>query len=284
MNVPETRSRTVGFSPRRIALIAHHTLREAARQHLFHALLILAFGLVLGAQWLRDFHFGAPELVFLADCGFGALSVLGAVLAVTATAQLFFSEIDSRAALAVLAKPVGRTEFILGKFLGAALLLLVFCTLLTAVLIGVLWSRETVLMSEFPEAFANGRRVSYASVVLAGAMQWMKLSVLSAFTLLVASFARTPLFTMFAGFCILVIGHLQHLMHDGLARGASLPGRVIGGFVMSVFPDFRVFALADAIEADAPALADVWRVTGYALGYAVVVCLLAGYSFRRRDV
>ena len=114
--------KTVPFSPVRMLLIAQNTLREAARQKLFHFLLFLAFALVLGARWLRDFNFGAPELKFLADCGFGAMAFFGAALTVTATAQLFFSEIENRTALTLLAKPVWRAEFVLGKLLGLAAL------------------------------------------------------------------------------------------------------------------------------------------------------------------
>lgn len=84
---------SVPFSPARVLLIAQNTLREAARQKLFHVLVLLAFGLVLGARWLRDFNFGAPELKFIADCGFGAMTFFGSALTIAATAQLFFSEL-----------------------------------------------------------------------------------------------------------------------------------------------------------------------------------------------
>src|SRR4051812_14972959 len=128
----------VAFSPRRVVLIAHNTLREAVRHKLLNFLLLLALALVLGARWFRDFNFGAPELKFLADCGFGAIAFFGAALVIAATAQLFFGEIESRTALTLLAKPVWRAEFVLGKFLGVAALAAIFCGLLTIVLAAVL--------------------------------------------------------------------------------------------------------------------------------------------------
>src|SRR3954467_14908376 len=75
---------TVPFSISRTLLIAQNTLLEAARQKLFNFLLVLALGLVIGARWFRDFNFGAPELKFLADCGFGAMSFFGAALTIAA--------------------------------------------------------------------------------------------------------------------------------------------------------------------------------------------------------
>jgi ABC-type transport system involved in multi-copper enzyme maturation permease subunit len=275
----------VPFSFRRALLIARNTWLEATRQRLFNFLLFLALALVVGARWLRDFNFGAPELKFLADCGLGAMAFFGAALIIAATAQLFFSEIENRTALTLLAKPVWRAEFVVGKFLGVALLAAVFCALLTALLAAVLWWREGELMREFPDNFAHGRVVSYSLVALAGLMQWLKLAVLAAFTLLVASFAQTQLFTVITGFFILVICHLQYLAQDSYARGGSLLGRIVTGGIAAMFPNFQLFTLADALDAaEAPAGAQVVRVGIYGLGYMVAVCGLAVFSFRKREI
>jgi hypothetical protein len=276
---------SVPFSCSRTLLIAQNTLLEAARQKLLNFLLFLALALVVGARWFRDFNFGAPELKFLADCGFGAMTFFGAALTIAATAQLFFSEIENRTALTLLAKPVWRTEFILGKFLGVAALVAVFCASLTALLAAVLWWREGELMREFPDNFAQGRTVSYTMVALAGALQWLKLAVLAAFALLVASFAQTQLFTVVTGFFILVICHLQYLAQDAYTRGGALLGRVMSGAIASVFPNFQLFALADSLNAaDAPPWSDVARIGVYALGYIAAASALAVFSFRKREI
>jgi ABC-2 type transport system permease protein len=284
MSPTATRENAVDFSPRRVALIAHNTLREATRQKLFHVLVLLAFALVVGARWFREFNFGAPELKFLADCGFGAMSFFGAALAITSTAQLFFSEIETRTVLTLLAKPVWRMEFVLGKFLGVVVLLLVFCALLTLLLLGVLWSRETVLMQEFPEVFGEVRKVNYAAVAIAGCLQWLKLAVLAALTLFVASFAQSQLFTVFVGFALLAVCHLQHFAQDAYARGASVFGRLLGGALAAVLPGFQIFTLADTVGTEGPLAGEVMRVALYGLGYAFVVSLLAVFSFRRREL
>ena len=81
----------VHFSLRRLLYIALNTLREAARQKALHFLFLLGGVMIAGAHTLRDLHFGSPELKFLADLGFGVIGIFGAVLAIVATAQLFFS-------------------------------------------------------------------------------------------------------------------------------------------------------------------------------------------------
>lgn len=276
---------TIPFSLRRTWLIAENTLREAVRQRLVSVLVFLALGLVLGARWFRDFNFGAPELKFLADCGFGAMAFFGSALTIAATAQLFFSEIENRTALTLLAKPVWRAEFIFGKFLGIAALAGIFCGLLTALLMLVLWTRERQLLAEVPDLAANGPLVSYAMVALAGTLQWLKLAVLAAFALLVASFAQTQLFTVIAGFFILVICHLQYLAQDAYARAGSWLARAVGAVLTGVFPNFQVFGLVESLNAaDSPPAFELTRVLLYGLGYIAVACGLAVFSFRHREI
>lgn len=275
----------VRFSLGRTSLIARNTLREASRQRLFQFLLLLALALVLGARWLRDFNFGAPELKFLADCGFGAMAFLGSALTIAATAQLFFSEIENRTALTLLAKPVWRAEFILGKLLGVAALAAVFCALLTALLSFVLAWREAELAALAPEAVTTGGGVSHAMVALGGLMQWLRLLVLAAFTLLVASFAQSQLFSVVTGFLVLVVCHLQHLAQESYARAGSAAGMLLSALISAVFPNFQVFLLADSLSAaDLPSVGDVIRVVLYGAGYAAVAALLAILSFRRREI
>ena len=277
--------KSVPFSPVRVFLIAQNTLREAARQKLLLFFGLLAVALVLGARWFREFDFGAAELKFLADCGFGAMAFFGAVLVIAATAQLFFGELENRTVQTLLAKPVWRAEFIFGKFAGVAALAGIFCLLQTVLLAAVLWTREAELIRAFPDAFASGPTVHYANLVIAGTLQWLKLAVLGSLVLLVASFAQTQLFSVGAGFFILVIGHLQSLAHDAYAGGAWSIGRLAGIFLVSMFPNFQVFTLADSIAAaDAPSWTSVARVVAYGFGYVVVSCGLAVFSFCRREI
>ena len=52
-------------------------------------------------------------------------------------------------------------------------------------------------MQQYPEAFADGGLISYAGIILFGLLQWLKLTIIAAITLLVSSYARTNLFTVF---------------------------------------------------------------------------------------
>ena len=272
-----------GFSPRRVFYIALHTGREAVRQSVFTILLLLALALVLGAHSLRDFHFGSPELKFIADLGTGAMALFGTVLSVAATAQLFFAEFERGTILTLLAKPIGRAEVMVGKFLGMAMITAAFCGLLTAVLAAVLWARESSLLREYPESFADGGLVNYAHLVAEALVQWLKLAVTAALTLLIASFAQSQLFTVVTGFAVFLICHVQTLARDLGAHSGNSPTGIVAAWVGLVVPNFQLFTLEGTTGREIP-WAELARLTTYAFGYVTAACGLAVVSFRRREI
>jgi ABC-type transport system involved in multi-copper enzyme maturation permease subunit len=275
----------VPFSFSRLGLIAQHAVREAVRQKVFGILLLLALTLVAGAQALRDFNFGAPELKFIADLGFGVIGLAGAVLTVTATAQLFFSELEHRTVQTLLARPVWRTEFVLGKYLGSAAVTAAFCAVLTLLLAVMLRSREAALLREFPESFPAESAVNFAWLGAMGLLVWLKLAVLGALTLLVASYARSQIFAVTTGFLIWVIGHLQYLVQESAARADSPLRRTLGAVLGRVLPNFQLFGEAGlAGAAGGVAWEYVGQVALYAAAYVAAACALAVFSFNRREL
>ena len=126
---------------RRTHWIARITFLEAVRQRLFSFLLLLGAALAVSSVAFRFLNFGHGELKFVADFGFGILFLFGSLLAVVMTAQLLYAELDNRTALTLLAKPVSRSEFLLGKFFGVWAVLGVFIVLLCSILAGVLLTR-----------------------------------------------------------------------------------------------------------------------------------------------
>ena len=280
-----SQSCTVPFSFNRLSIVAGNTFLEAVRQKLFNFLLLLAVTLVASAQLFREFNFGSSELKFIADFGFGAMVFFGSTLTIAATAQLFFSEIENRTALTLLAKPIWRTEFIFGKLLGVFAVVGVFCALTTGLLLALIYHRETALMTAHPEAFEAGRLIHYGDLFLMGVLQWLKFGVLAAITLLVASFSNTNLYTVIMGFFMLVICHLQYLARDAYSHVTALPLRLLVQGLGYVFPNFQVFNLADQIGIGQGIDSLVFvRVSGYALIYIAVFGGLAVYSFSQREI
>ncbi|MFP4166455.1 MAG: ABC transporter permease [Opitutales bacterium] len=271
----------------RIRLIAGNTFLEAVRQKFFNAILLISVGLVASSRFFQQFDFGAGELKFITDFGFGALFFFGSILAITTTAQLFFSEIENRTALTLLAKPIHKLEFLTGKFLGIFVLLLAFTLLITLVLAGILYWRESALMERMGEALEGGRVIRYGDIFLFGLLQWIKFGILCAITLFIASFSYTNLYTIMVGFIMLIICQLQYIARDaygGMEAGAV---RWLVAALALVFPNFQLFNIGDQLVFNVsepfPAATAV-RLVLYGLIYMAVFLLLAHFNFRKREM
>lgn len=275
----------IDFSPARVVAIAGNTLREAVRQRVFIFLVLIALALIAGSRSLGEFNFGSSELKFIADFGLGAITFFGSILAIVTAAQLFFSEIENRTALTLLAKPVLRAEFVLGKFLGVLAVLTAFVAVLTVSLAGVLWWREGQLRALDPDAFARGGIVSYAGLFAHAGLQWLKFGVLAALTMLIATFSNTNLFTVVVAFLALLICHLQYLAHDAWQRLGAGPARVAAIAVSWLFPNFQVFNLGEQITAGAALSAAAWwTIASYGALYLAAYLLGAVLCFRTREI
>jgi ABC-type transport system involved in multi-copper enzyme maturation permease subunit len=271
------------LSIRRAAWIAENTLREAVRQQLFVLLMFLAAALGGGAMFFQYRSFGMPEPGFLLDAGFGMLTFFGSILAIAATVQSLFGEIERRTVLTVLAKPVWRAEFVLGKLGGVMLLLFIFCAFATGFLASLLLWRQAA--TAFSGAFENGCPVSFSTVIAGGMIQWLRLSVLAAVTLLAASFARASLFALVSGFLALVICNLQNLACQSYRLADSLWIRGAARLAGGILPDFGIYNVVDRVTAGAPLSAGyLGGITLYSIAYISVFGCLAVYCFRHREL
>lgn len=274
----------VRFSPGRIGVIARNTFLEAVRQKLFNFLVLIAVGMTASSLFLREFNFGASELKFIADFGFGAIVFFGSILAVVATAQLFFAEIENRTALTLLAKPLLRSEFIFGKFVGVAAVLGVFTLLMTVLLAGLLFWRESAILEELAETDAV-RAVVYSEIFLFGLLQWLKFCILCTITMVVASFSNTNLYSVIVSFFILIICHLQYLAVEAWQNIDFLPARLLVRVLALIFPNFQLFNVGDLVALGERIPYEVFgRISVVAVVYVLVFSALAIYSFKQREI
>lgn len=270
----------------RIALIAANTFLEAVRQKFVGFLLILALGLIASSNFFRQFNFEGGELKFIADFGFGAIILFGSIVAIVAAAQLFFSEIENRTALTMLAKPVYRSEFVVGKLFGVALMLLAFTVLMSFLLALMLWLREGDLVNRFPAEFPDGRVVNYDGIAAFALLQWLRFCILSAITVFIASFSNTNLYSVVVAFFITLICQLQYIAADYWGGIANPVARWSVYCLSLIFPNLQLFNVGDVLVAGDSGLpiATVAAIGGYAVIYISAFIGLAVFSFRTREI
>lgn len=271
----------------RILWIARVTFLEALRQRFLAFLLLLAAAFTLGSLPLRTIDFGHGELKFLADLGFGALLLFGTVVAVVLPAQLLYGEIDNRTALTLLAKPLGRGEFLVGKFLGTWAVLGVFAVTLTALVGGILLLREPVVAERAASLQVEIPAVDVAGLCQHALLQWLRLGIVAAIALLIGSLAQTFLYTVVVGSMAVLAGQLVWIAQDTLAKpeGAAL-SRAGLWLATRVFPNLQAYNIGEPLVLQAATVpaGTVPLLMLTALTYLTVILLLACAAFRRREI
>jgi ABC-2 type transport system permease protein len=272
-------------SIRRVALIAHNTIREAARQRLLPFSALIAMALVVGARWLRVFDFGGSELKYISDFGFGAMAFFGTALTIAVSGQLLHNEFEHRTVLTLLAKPVHRWEFVLGKWMGLAAIAAGFCAIIAMALGLTLRWAEWSLISPGSEGDRARETINYGGLLVATYGQWLKLTVLAGFMVFIASFSRTQLFTTGIGFVIFVAAQLQFITRHAAQHTSAGFGQSLAQCLTLVVPDFQAFDLGEgATSATTIDSMKLVMLTCYGGGYALSAVSLAAFMFCRRDL
>src|ERR1043165_5500884 len=108
----------------RILTIARNAFREAVRDRVLYNLVLFVLLITGSAVFLGELTAG-QEARTTVNLGLGAMLVFGAFISIFVGVSLVSKEIEKRTVYAIFAKPVSRAEFVVGKYLGLCLTLLV---------------------------------------------------------------------------------------------------------------------------------------------------------------
>ena len=118
--------------------IAFATAKETIRQPAFFVMAIIAAALLMGTVVLPYFTFG-EDIKMYKDIGLTTISFFCMLLALLTASSTVAEEIEGKTAITLLSKPINRRQFIIGKFLGIELGVLVLYVLLGAVFAAGVW-------------------------------------------------------------------------------------------------------------------------------------------------
>jgi hypothetical protein len=287
------------FSFSRINAIAMNTVTELTRLKVFYVLLIFGVVLIGSSIFMAQFSF-QQEFQILKDVSLGAISIFTSLLAIIATARLLPQDMEDRILYTILAKPVPRFEYVLGKIAGVLLLLAVSTLVMGAAFLVVLFFREQAVLHATarqmsaapPDQVADAVRVVRSSAfnvnIFPGiVIIYLKACLLAALTLFVSTFATSNIFTIVVMAVIYFIGHLQatareYWLHE---HSSGLIARVFFAVVTLVFPDLQAFNLVDDIVAGtAISLALFTKTAVLGVFYTTIYTLLATFVFYGKEL
>lgn len=252
---------------RRVAVIALNTFRENLRDKILYNLLFFALLLMGGSVLLADLTIMEHRRI-VTDMGLATMNLAGVVIAVFVGIGLVGKEIERRTVYTILARPISRTQFVLGKYLGLVLTLLVNVTFMLAVFLVTLWAYKTPL---------------HAALFQAVGLIFVELLLVTALALFFSTFSTATLSAiMTLGFY--VIGHLTTDL-KGLAENSQHAAvqTVVTGLYY-VWPNLEVLNVKGQASTNAIVdLSYVATASMYGLLYAALLLTAACAVFRDRD-
>ena len=287
------------FSFGRLGAITTNTLTELTRLKVFYFLLIFALLLIGSSIFLARVTF-QQEFQILKDVSLGAMSIFTSLLAIVATARLIPQDVEDRTIYTILAKPVPRFEYVVGKLAGVLLLLAISTVVMSAMFLIVIYSREQTIIHETTRQMSGAPRAQIDDALrairtsafnidlLPGIIViYLKACLLAALTLFVSTFATTNIFTVVVMVFIYFIGHLQATARQYWLQehAATWTTRIFLALVALIFPDLQTFNLVDDIVAGAAIPLAVFGKTALlGIFYTTIYALLAAWVFYGKEL
>ncbi len=271
--------------------IAVYTFREGIRKKTLVGFLILSLLVIFGSSFMAAFldpsSVGAAMGDLKTDAGLklvkeicvSTISIFGVLITIFISASVVPSEIESRVIYTVLSKPLRRFQYLLGKFIGIQLIVLLNLLLMTALFFAALWVREGVA----PTLLLWSTLLTYFEFL-----------IVSAFTFALSCAASSPVLPTIGGLFIWLTGNLTEYLRDVHNR-AGQTGEALDQFIgqvanalHAILPNLQNFSLKTQILHgainDPPTNALIPNLVLYGLVYALFGFLLSQVIFWRREM
>ncbi|MGQ9456095.1 MAG: ABC transporter permease [Armatimonadota bacterium] len=249
--------------------IAKMSLLENSRKQIFHVVCILMSTVIAGSTLLSVFTEGV-KIKMLKDMSMTCILFSGAILAIVLGATSIPNDLESRAAYPILARPLTRARYVIGKFLGTLLTVTIATVTLSMVFGAVIYYYQKRVDGFL---FIASTFAIFEAAVIASVATFL-------------SVITTPAVSAVVTFMAYVLGTIK-ISHIGsiLERTSNSIVKMIISAVYHLLPNLECFNLkaalvhADVIPKDYLAL-----VTFYAVAYVGFMLFAGTVLFRRKEI
>ncbi len=253
---------------KRIFTIARNAFREAVRDRVLYNLVLFVLLITASAIFLGELTAG-HEARTIVNFGLNALLLFGAFISIFVGVSLVSKEIERRTVFAIFSKPIGRGEFIVGKYLGLCL------TLLVDVLIMGIGVSLALL-------YVGGGNLAF-SIWGAVFLIYLELTILTAVAILFSSFS-SPALSALLTFFIFIIGHFSASLRDFAENLGSNSAKLFFNFIYYALPNLSFFSfVTNSAHGDVPPAIMLGSAFLYAFIYVAILISLTILIFSRRN-
>jgi ABC-type transport system involved in multi-copper enzyme maturation permease subunit len=252
----------------RIFSIAFNTFREAVRDRVLYNLVLFVLLLTVAAVFLGELTAG-QEARTIVNLGLSAMLLFGAFIAIFVGVSLVSKEIEKRTIYAIFSKPVGRAEFIVGKYLGLCLTLSV----------NILVMGVGVSLALF---YVGGKDLAL-SIWGAVFLIFLELMILTAVAVMFSSFS-SPALSALLSFFVFIIGHFSTGLNELAHSLGSEFAKFFFGAIYYVLPNLSHFGfIANSSHGDFPPSPMLIGAIGYTMVYVSILLIITILIFSRRN-
>ncbi len=252
----------------RIFTISLNTFRESIRDRILYNLIIFVLLITAAAIFLGELTAGNEARVIV-NLGLTAVLLFGAFIANFVGVGLVSKEIEKRTVYAIFSKPIGRGEFLIGKYLGLCLTLL-----LNIFVMGI-----GITLALLYVGGGNLVLPAWSSLLLI----YFELTILTAVAILFSSFS-SPTLSALLTFFVFIIGHFSTALNQLAESMGSQGAKIFFSFLYYVLPNLSFFSFTtNAAHAQIPGIGYILTAFGYALIYVVIVITVAVFIFSKRN-
>jgi Cu-processing system permease protein len=254
-----------------VIALALTTYREAIRSKILYSVFFFLIALLLLSAFFGSVTVG-DQLKVIKDFGLTSLSLFSVIYIILIGTSLLHKELEQKTVFVVLARPISRSHFILGKFLGLALTL----TLLTLIMATVL----SLFVLIFEGRFDSALLLAYFHI-------YLQSLIICAVTIFFSALVVTPLLSGAFSFALFVAGRSTEYLLEFSKSTAGTKSDFLAQLLEKIYyivPHLDKIDLSDNIvnQISTSPMQTNWAVI-YTFSYSLILILLACLLFARKE-
>lgn len=259
--------------------IARITFKEGIRNRAIYGIFIMALMLLI-VNFLVCSMIPREIGKVAVDIALSTVYFSGLLLVFFVGINLMAKDIDKRTIYMVISRPISRSQYIVGKFLG--MFMLIVATMVFLSIFAVL--SIFVIKLSYPGYY---ERFSWPMVLLALSFSVLSLILLSAMSFLFASFTSSSFITLVLTMIAYIIGRSSYDVKALIESAGNQPSPVIVKLVQTayyLFPNLSVFDIKTQAAHDLPlSSAYIFWTVLYGVVYTSLAVAAAAVFFRKRE-
>ncbi len=247
--------------------IALNTFKEAVRNKVFYLLVFVGIFFALSSEFISMLALG-DRIKVLKDVGLASIHFFSVLVAIFTGINLVYKEIEKKTIYNILSKPISRSSFIFGKFLGLSVTLLVALASMAVIFFLFLF----IISGTFD-----------SGVALYFFMLYFELLIITAISLLFSSFS-TPILSSIFTITIFLVGHILWTFNQFKPFLVKPAPKILAYFFYYILPNLDKFNIKNAVVmGSVPSTATVINSILYAIVYITSLLVLSIVIFNKRE-